>query len=134
MCGDFVPFDVWRNERCKEVPLFAYWDTLLRLELTQLQFVRSIRMADYQLYCQTLAQMIPWFFALDHHLYARWASVHLRDLINLEKTHPGLEEEFRRGHFVGRNSNNEFSALALDQIHEQVNAKLKGSSGNLKNA
>ncbi|KAE8740339.1 hypothetical protein FOCC_FOCC014156 [Frankliniella occidentalis] len=129
MCGDFLPFDEWCEERRKTLPQFAYWEIFFRLILKHLQFVRSIRTANFSLFVESFSLLMPWFFALDNTNYARWGSVHLRDLINLDVTHPGLAAEFKKGHFVGRNSSKEFSAMALDQVHEQMNAKLKGSSG-----
>ena len=32
--------------------------------------------------------IVPLFFAFDHINYARWATVHLRDLLMLEHSHP----------------------------------------------
>ncbi|XP_052129864.1 uncharacterized protein LOC127751028 [Frankliniella occidentalis] len=127
--GDFVPFESWRDDKRKAVPHFAYWHTFLILQLTMLQFVRSIRSADFACYVETLDLIMPWFFALDHLNYARWGSVHVRDMANIAQTHPALAAEFRAGRFVGRNSSREFSGMALDQVHEQLNARMKGNSG-----
>lgn len=116
-------------ERCQSSPQFKYWDIVLNLELTLLQFVRSERTANFDLYVETLTLFLPWFFALDMTNYARWASVHVRDLANLPEKHPDLYYEFQRGRFVARKSIRPFSAIALDQAHEQVNARLKGDGG-----
>lgn len=47
----------------------------------------------------------------------------------LEKTHPSVFEEFWAGGFVARKSKRSFSAIALDQAHEQCNARVKGDGG-----
>ena len=70
--------------------------------------------------------MVPWFFALDHHNYARWASVHIRDLENLP---PDVFDEFQRGRWVVSKTGRRFSAMPIDQAHEQNNAKIEGLGG-----
>jgi hypothetical protein len=47
----------------------------------------------------------------------------------LKKTHPGIFEEFRAVGFVARKTKQPFSAIALDQAHEQCNALVKGEGG-----
>ena len=42
------------------------------------------------------------------------------------KTIPDVDEEFQKGSFVLHKSENAFSAIALDQAHEQANALVKG--------
>jgi len=83
------------------------------------------------MYVKSLKTLCPWFFALNHHLYARWASVHIRDIEILEDSGSELVEEFARGNFVVTKSQNRFSAIAMDQNHEQCNATLKGRGGTL---
>ena len=61
--------------------------------------------------------------------YARWLPIHLRDIMLLEEAHPQLAAEFHSGKFVVHKSNREFSALAIDQAHEQANAVIKGDDG-----
>lgn len=121
--------DEWIQQQCKAQPQFLYWYKTLQLELTALAFVRSIRLGLFALYKETLGQLIPWVFALDHIHYARCLSVHLRDMCTLEDEQPGLYAEFVKGNFVGQKSKKSFSKLALDQMHEQLIAVLKGDGG-----
>lgn len=69
---------------------FRYWDTTHRLEMLLLKFVRSIRMSDFQLYIESLPEIVPWCFIVDNLYIARWLSVHIRDMLALEKTQPDL--------------------------------------------
>ena len=57
------------------------------------------------------------------------STVHRRDMICLEKTHPEVAREFHNGNFVVHKSERNFSSLALDQAHEQNNAVIKGDGG-----
>ena len=91
-------------------------------------FIRAVREGIFQLYIDALMNIVPWFFALDH-IHARWIPVHLRDMISLEKVNPAVFEEFKKGNFVVRKTACRFSAIAIDQAHEQNNAAIKGDGG-----
>lgn len=65
-----------------------------------LQFVKSLRNADFKLYIATLAQMMPWLFALNQTLYARWLPVHIKKMIELQHIHLDIYEEFMERKFV----------------------------------
>ena len=56
-------------------------------------------------------------------------SIHLRDMIILEKKHPDVAKEFRKGKFTVSKSQRRFSQIAIDQAHEQNNAVMKGDGG-----
>ena len=62
--------------------------------------VRSLRTGDFDLYVDTLTKLTPWFFSLNHTHYARWMSVHVRDMCILDATHPDVAQEFRNGKFI----------------------------------
>ena len=114
----------------KNTPQFDYWYTCWKLELLYLQFLRSQREQTYVAYVESLSKIIPWMFALDHYLYARWMSVHLRDLLALEVECPAVHQEFsEKGNFVTQKTTHKFSGLAHDQVHEQLNAMIKGDGG-----
>ena len=109
--------------------MFFYWKLVQELEAIVLTFIKSIRTRNWKMYVKSLKILCSWFFALNHHLYARWASVHIRDIETLEESGSDLIEEFVQGNFVVTKSRNRFSAIALDQNHEQCNATLKGKGG-----
>ena len=98
---------------------------ILGLQLEILLYVRYLRESNFQLYVSALARFMKWFFAMDHYRYARWCSVHLFDLSNLEFTAPSFFEEFNTGHFSFQKTKYNFSSLARDQVHEQNNEKVK---------
>lgn len=47
----------------------------------------------------------------------------------LATAHPAIYEEFMKGHFVVQKSNKFFSAMEMDQAHEQQNELIKGVGG-----
>ena len=104
-----------------------YWDFILRYETLILIFVRAHREKNFALYIEVLEELTPLFFALDHVNYARWLPVHIRDM----KCLPGpIKDEFEKQcHWVLSKTNNKFSAIPIDQAHEQVNSYVKSSGG-----
>lgn len=92
-------YDQWEKSKSLANPQFYYWNAVLQLELLYLTFVKSLRERDFELYISTLEKMVPWFFALDHIHYARWISVHIRDMRNLQKMHPEIYKSFKNGTF-----------------------------------
>ena len=107
----------WRQEMIKKSPTFHFWDTILQLELLGLIFVRAHRVKDFTLYVESLKQIVPWFFAPDHQNYSRWIPVHTRDMESLPQ--PIFEEFKENGHWVVSKTMNRFSAMPIDQCHEQ---------------
>ncbi|XP_034062878.1 uncharacterized protein LOC117540355 [Gymnodraco acuticeps] len=128
MQPDSPPFE-WCIQRAKASVHFDYWLKTLSLELLLLRYIRSLREGNFQLYVKSLTQIRPWMFDLDYTHYSRWLSVHIRDMMTLAEKHPHVLAEFKSGHFVVHKTSNKFSAMALDQCHEQNNAMVKGSGG-----
>lgn len=126
---DPLSIEDWCSSNAELYPQFKFWLFILQLELTVLLFVRAIREADFKLYVDALTKIVPWFFALDHTHYARWIPVHLRDMVTLKEEHPEVFAEFLKGNFVVKKTAHRFSAIAIDQGHEQNNAAVKDDGG-----
>uniref|UniRef100_H3APT7 Uncharacterized protein n=1 Tax=Latimeria chalumnae TaxID=7897 RepID=H3APT7_LATCH len=89
--------------------------------------------SNFSLYIDTLDQLMPWFFALDHVNYAHWLPVHIQDMVALKETHRTVLDEFQKGNFVVQQSTHSFLLIALDQSHEQTNKYIKGEGGLTEN-
>ena len=87
-------------------------------------YVRAIREANFLLYIKALSKIVPWFFSLDHTHYSRRVPIYLR-----KQLHPDVYTEFLKGKFVVKKSKRAFSAIAIDQTHEQNNASVKKDGG-----
>ncbi len=125
MQPDAPPFEEWCIQRAEASVHFDYWLKTLTLELLLLRYIRSLHEGNFQLYVESLTQITPWMFALDHTHYSRWLPVHT----TLAEKHPYVLAEFKSGKFVVHKTRNKFSAMALDQCHEQNNAMVKGFGG-----
>ena len=126
---DSETFENWCKRKAEQHPQFLYWAIVLELELLLMTYVRSLRTGDFLLYIQVLGKLVPWAFALNHHNYAIWLPVHIRDMISLKEKHPTVLQQFLKGHFVVQKSNRRFSMMALDQNHEQQNQIIKAEGG-----
>lgn len=73
--------------------------------------------------------MLPWFFLFDHNNYALWLSVHVKDLEELADVTPDIHNQFLAGKFVIHETGNPFSAITVNQAHEQLNAIVKRDGG-----
>lgn len=124
-----LSFNGWCEKRKLESPQFKFWRLVLSMELVILLLVRAFREANFSLYCHSLAELIPYFFSNKNMNYVRWLPIHLRDMLTLKEKHPHLAQEFESGKFVVHKSSREFSAMAIDQAHEQANAVIKGDVG-----
>ena len=119
--------EVWRQKMILESPTFQYWDTILSMELLGLILIRSHREKKFSLYVESLKDLVPWFFSLDHHNYARWIPICIRDMESLP---PSIHKEFEEnGHWVIHKTTRRFSAMPIDQAHEQNNEVVKSSGG-----
>lgn len=124
-----LTFENWRNSREQQSPQFQFWCMVLQMELIIMTLVRSFREADFKLYKESLYELMPYLFANNNVKYARWLSVHLRDMLCLADQHPEVARQFHGGNFVVHKSDRNFSAVAIDQAHEQNNAIIKGDGG-----
>lgn len=116
-----LSFEARCEERRREGSQFQFWHLVLDMELIIFLLIRSFRTGNFDLYREELSELIPYFFANNNFNYARWLSIHLRDMM--------LAREFHKGNFIVHKSRRDFFALAIDQAHEQNNAIIKGDGG-----
>ena len=112
-----ITFETWVDSARKKSVQFEYFFVVYELELLLLTFVKSIRVADFEMFCDAVEQIIPWMFALDHVHYSRWLPVFLQDLRELPTRHPRVYKEFCNGKFTVQKTGRKFSSIASDQAH-----------------
>ena len=97
--------EAWRLDTIAKSPTFYYWDTVLRFELLGLIFVRAHRE------CRSIESYSSVVFSLDHHNYARWIPIHIRDMESLPAS---VHQEFEKhGYWVVQKTSNHFSAIPI---------------------
>ena len=108
----------WKDAMSKRSPQFHYWSSVLNLELICLRLVRALREGNFSLYIDALRHILPWMFVMDHSNYAKWLSVHYRDMCVLQSTLPSVYKYFIGGSLVVHKTTKLFSSIALDHCHE----------------
>ena len=66
-------------------------------------FIKSIRLEHFVLYFFSIQKFLAWLFALDYVKYASWFSVHLCDIMLLQKIHPDISTHFHKDKFKDKN-------------------------------
>ena len=113
-----------KNPTCK------YSSQVLEMVLHLLLFLRAIQSRNFKLYLISIECMLPWFYSLDHYNYARWLSVHFYNMNMLPHTNPNVNDAFiNEGNFVISRTPDAFSAMGIEQCHEQLNELVKGEGG-----
>lgn len=124
--GTDMALEDWVVIVSQQSPTFKFWLLVHRYQQIIFMFIRAHRERKIELMVTTLKKLVPLFFALDHHNYARWTPIFIRDLEGLPDS---IREEFKRGNWTITRSNRRFSSLPIDQAHEQANKRVKGVGG-----
>ena len=120
-------FSDWRKQAELESPQFHSWSLTLYLKLTTLIFVQSLSEEHFELYMNACQSLSPWYFFFRQHHYARWLSVHIRDMECIETEIPAIAAEFKNSNFEVNKTSRAFSLLPVDQAHEQNSKISKGN-------
>ena len=83
---ELLSFDDWSKHMASTRPQFHYWYNVLQLELLFLKFLISQRDPNFDMDVESLGKIIPWMFALDHYRYARWMTIRVKGLLELQLT------------------------------------------------
>ena len=118
------PFKEWKRNKENKCPQFTFWSLTCNMEMLLLRSVRSLRSKSFKLFAESLEEMLPFFFAVDHLNYARWLSVHRKDLKSLSSTNSTIYAAFLEINFVVTKTLQNFSSIHIDHAHEQ-NKKLE---------
>ena len=119
----------WLELRKNQNDMCYYWYLIFTLQLDIFLYIRSLRESNYKLLVYVMKNLMKWVLLFDRVHYARWGTVHGFDLMSLFSICPDIFLEFAKGHYSFQKSNKKFSKMALDQVHEQKNGKIKGTSG-----
>ena len=120
-------FSDWRKQAELESLQFHYRSLTLHFQLTTQIFVRSLREENCHLYRNACQSLAPWYFFFRQHHYARWLSVHIRDMECIETEIPAIAAEFKNSNFGVNKARHAFSLLPVDQAHEQNSKISKGN-------
>ena len=77
---------------------YHYLESFLYLVQLLKWIIRDDRDGDWQLHLYNVQKLLPLFHVFDRVNYARWASLYLKDMRNIENEHPTIYCHFVDGH------------------------------------
>ena len=129
------PFEEWKRNKESKHPQFKSWSSKCDMEMLLLHFVRSLRSKSVTLFVESLEEMLPFCFVLDHLNYARsnyeLSSVLLKHLKSLSSTNPTIYTSFLEGDFVVTKTFRNFSSIPIDHAHEKKKKLVKEDGGTI---
>ena len=108
-------------------PMAMFWQSYLNMVQILLDFVKSIRLPDWNLYLQSTERMLIWIHAYDKINYARHFSYYWYSQQKIQNKFPVIYQQFQQGNFSTRRTKGKFNMLPPDQVIEQtINKDNKG--------
>ena len=95
------------------------------------QVYKTERTANWDLHLQPVYDMLPFFAAAGHNLYAKSAYIYLQMMLDLQTKHPEVCKSFQDGLHVVRRSDHYWAGLSNDLAIEQVLMRSMKTSGGL---
>lgn len=105
----------------------TFWIQYIEYVSVLLDFTRSMRDADFQLYLPSLIRMLPLQTIYDHQNYLKSLTVYIADLKSLPEEILKAFVEF--GDFVVKRTNNKFNQVDADHAQEWMVGTAKDSGG-----
>ena len=98
------------------------------------RFLIAERTGNWELLLTSKQEMLPYFVAAGHYLYAISEYVYLSMMFKLELDHTEVYRHFKAGHHVLRRTDRFWGGLSTDLTIEQILMRSVKSSGGLTEA
>ena len=95
---------------------FQYMDMINILQM----FLKAERTGQWQLHLQSVHNMLPYFAASGHSLYAKSAYIYLQTMLRLQESHLDVHKKYLEGYHAVRRSDRFWAGLSSDLVIEQV--------------
>ena len=95
------------------------------------KFLKAERTGSWRLHLESVREMLPFFAASGHTLYAKYAHVYVQTMLELPRSHPDLYQKFEAGFHVVRRSDRYWAGLSTDLIIEQLLMRSVNTHGGL---
>ena len=88
------------------------------------KFIRAERLGNWYLHLEAVSEMLPYWAASGHSLYAKSASNLISSIANLPNDHRVVHQHFVEGLHVARRSDRAWAGLSTDlMIEHMLNAQ-----------
>jgi len=105
---------------------FSFWWSYVEMVQILLNFTRSMRDGIWDLYLWSLSAMLPYLARYDHSNYHKSLTIYIAEMHMLPKA---IEDAFRDGDFVVKNSNRRFNQVDADHAQEWLVGTCKEAGG-----
>lgn len=126
----------YQESECTRSEMWRFWNSFLSIVENVLTILYATRTGDWVLYVESIRRLLPWTFAYDRQNYARYLTLHLMEMVNLEQNHKCIDNEFMMDNFsVQMSNNNTFGRLEADKVIETTinkDTKTPGGTTGLK--
>ena len=80
------------------------------------KFIKAECTGNWELHLQAIYDMLPFFTATGHNLYAKSAYLYLQLMLDLSNNHPELHDMFMNGFHVIRRSDRYWGGISSDML------------------
>jgi hypothetical protein len=119
------------QELANEGRTAALWYQYMEMIAILKAFIRGERTGNWLLHLSTVARMLPYLAAAGHNLYVKSSYIYLTEMLQLEREHPDVYNQFLLGHHSLRRSDRMWAGMSSDHMIEQVLMRSLKSSGGL---
>ena len=123
-------YDYQEAERQRS-EMWRFWNSFLSMVDNILSILYATRTGDWILYIESIRSFLPWAFAYDRQNFARYLTLHLMEMVNLEENHRCIYDDFMKSNFsVQMSDYNTFGRLEADKVIETtINKDTKTPGG-----
>lgn len=97
-----------------------YYMMFVRFVKYSMMLNASVRTGDLELLKLSLSKVVSLFFIFNQQNYARYLTKYLDNLVNVDKTHPGLRMQMEQGTFGIKRTSKSYSRQPVDLTLEQT--------------
>ena len=113
-------FDIFSSSCENMSEVCQYWEGFIEIVSILKALIAADREGDWQMHLQAMQNLLPVFRECDNVNYLRCASWYVEKMKKLPQGHPEIYEKFMQVHFVVKQNNREFNAVAPDMKLEQT--------------
>ena len=106
-------------------PTFAFWKQYIDMVSTVLLYIRADRAGDWNVHLLIFKEMLPLMMLYDNVTYARWGTVYLLDMLQVENRAQEVHAEFIAGNYVVKETAGSFNQISADQALKHIIKKGK---------
>lgn len=115
-------------ERSAADDTIKYYVKYCEMVEIMLESIKADRECNFQLHVESVRKMLPYFFSMNHHNYARGITMYLQDMLQIPED---VKTDFENGMLSVKRSSGTFNSVACDLALEQSQIRSSAVAGGL---